>query len=104
MAEPIAIRPDVLAGIRARWPELADPWSTTVLGEMHDLCERYDAEPVAVLPARFGLVVKAITQDGPVVLRSSPDPHGRHQGAVSTALAQLGVSPRIHEFTATEHG
>ena len=103
MCRPIAIRADVLEGIRARWPELAEPWSASVLDELHELCARHRAEPVAVLKARFGLVVKANSPDGMLVLRSSPDPEGRHQGSVSAALAELGVSPRIHEFSASDH-
>lgn len=104
MSAPIAVRPDVLEGIRARWPELAGPWSASVVAELHELCQRYDAKPVGVLPARFGFIVKAMTPDGALALRSSPDPDGRSQGVVAAALADLGVSPRIHEFTVTSHG
>ncbi|BCJ29588.1 phosphotransferase [Actinocatenispora sera] len=104
MFEPIAVSTHVLAGISARWPELAEPWSMSVAGELHELCVRYNAEPIAVLPARFGLVVKANTPDGQIVLRSSPDPNGRHQGAISVALAQIGVSPQVHEVSTTDHG
>lgn len=104
MAEPISIPADVQVAIRARWPALAEPWSTSVIAEFYELCDRYDAEPATVLPARFGLVVKVIAPGGPLILKSSPDPNGRHQGTVSRAFAELGMSPQVHEFTTTEHG
>lgn len=100
----IEVPVDVLREVRARWPELAEPWLTTVGTELRELCDRYDATPIRVMHARFGLVIKAETPTGTLILRSSPDPEGSNQGIVSTALASLGVSPRVHELITTEHG
>ena len=46
MGTPIAVRTDVLAGIRQRWPELATSWSESVVTELQELCQRYEAEPL----------------------------------------------------------
>lgn len=94
----------VLANVRQRWPEIAGFWAQNVETEFQALCDQYRAISCTVLPARYGYVVAIETPDGPLVLRSSPDPHGRDQAAVATALANLGVAPMVHQTLATDHG
>ncbi|GIE32270.1 hypothetical protein Ait01nite_053150 [Actinoplanes italicus] len=94
----------VLANVQRRWPEIADLWAAKVHDEFQGLCERYQATPSSILPARYGFVVAADSPDGPLVFRSSPDPHGSDQAAVATALAKLGAAPTVHEATTTNHG
>ena len=94
----------VLANVRQRWPEIADAWAQHVETEFQALCDQYRATSHTVLPARYGYVVAIDTPNGPLVLRSSPDPHGRDQAAVARALAHLGISPTVHQTLATDHG
>jgi streptomycin 6-kinase len=98
------VPPDVIANVRQRWPEWADLWTNHVDAELSDLCGRYHAESLTVLPARYGFVIAADTPTGPVVMRSSPDPHGPEQAAVAAALAELGIAPRVHETVPADHG
>jgi streptomycin 6-kinase len=95
---------DVLANVRQRWPEVADAWASNVVIEFQALCGQYRATSCTVLAARYGYVVAIDTADGPLVLRSSPDPHGPDQATVATALANLGISPTVHQILATDHG
>ncbi|SDT73609.1 phosphotransferase [Actinoplanes derwentensis] len=104
MTDQFAVPAAVLANIRRRWPDIADPWATHVGAEFQALCERYQATPREVLPARYGFVTAIDTPDGPLVFRSSPDPHGADQAAVAAALANLGAAPRVHEAVAADHG
>ncbi|MFF0378962.1 phosphotransferase [Actinoplanes missouriensis] len=99
-----AVPADVLANVRRRWPEAAESWATQAELQLRELCARYRATPREVLPARYGFVVAVDTADGPLVIRSSPDPHGKDQAAVAVALAELGIAPRVHEAFSTEHG
>jgi streptomycin 6-kinase len=104
MTDQLAVPAAVLANIRRRWPDIAESWATHVEAEFRALCGRYQARPRGVLSARYGFVVAVDTPDGPLVLRGSPDPHGRDQAAVAVALADLGVGPQIHETVTTSHG
>jgi streptomycin 6-kinase len=94
----------VVANIQQRWPDRAHPWASRVEAELRELCTRYKARTLKVLPARYGFVIAADTQHGPIVLRSSPDPHGPEQAAVATALADIGIAPTMHETVVTDHG
>ena len=98
------VPPDVIANVRQRWPGRADQWARQVEDELRELCTRYHAKSVTVLPARYGFVIAADTPGGPIVMRSSPDPHGSEQAAVATALAALGIAPTVHETVSTNHG
>ena len=98
------IPPDVIANVRKRWPDRAGPWANHVEAELRGLCTRYQARSWKVLPARYGFVIATETPNGPVVMRSSPDPHGAEQAAVAGALAQLGIAPTMHETVHTDHG
>ncbi|WP_436522546.1 aminoglycoside phosphotransferase family protein [Actinoplanes sp. HUAS TT8] len=104
MKDQLALPADVLANVQRRWPDLADVWAAKVHEEFQTLCERYQATPRSILPARYGFVAAVDTPDGPLVLRSSPDPRGRDQAAVAVALADLGASPQIHEVVTADHG
>ncbi|BCY05404.1 phosphotransferase [Actinoplanes sp. L3-i22] len=104
MTDQLTLPADVLANVQRRWPDLADVWAAKVHEEFQTLCERYQATPRSILPARYGFVVAVDTPDGPLVLRSSPDPRGHDQAAVATALADLGAAPQIHEAVTTSHG
>jgi streptomycin 6-kinase len=95
---------DVIKNVRQRWPDRADSWANHVDAELRELCGRYRAVSLTVLPARYGFVIAADTPTGPVVMRSSPDPHGPEQAAVSAALAQLGIAPAAYETVPTDHG
>ncbi|MEV4161449.1 aminoglycoside phosphotransferase family protein [Nonomuraea dietziae] len=56
------------------------------------------------MPARYGFVVEAHTDAGPLIMRASPDPNGAFQAGVAMRLAELGVAPRIHEVFQGEAG
>lgn len=90
--------------VRRRWPRRGPAWVRNVLAEFDTACQRHQASPTLVFPARFGLVVAVITPEGPRVLRSSPDPAGALQAQVSVALAALGVGPAVHARWMTPHG
>lgn len=95
---------EILNNVRQRWPDLAATWANNVETELHVLCDRFQATPRAVLSARYGFVVAADSPDGPLVLRSTPDPHGAEQTAVAVALARLGISPAVHHASTNAHG
>jgi streptomycin 6-kinase len=99
-----AVPAEVLANVRQRWPEAADAWASHVQSEFRALCDQYQATPRTVLGARYGYVISVDTPDGPLVLVSSPDPHGPDQAAVAAALANLGISPTVHQTVATHYG
>lgn len=98
------IAPNVVADVRSRWPDRADAWLRCLGDELHELCARYDATPRGVLPARYGYVVAVDSTSGPLVMRASADPNGPHQARVAVRLAQLGVSPAVHETIDTATG
>ncbi|GIF09513.1 aminoglycoside phosphotransferase family protein [Actinoplanes siamensis] len=104
MTDQLTLPAHVLANIQRRWPDIADIWAANVHEEFQTLCDRYQAAPRRILPARYGFVAAVDTPHGPLVLRSSPDPRGREQAAVATALANLGAGPQIHEAVTTDHG
>lgn len=61
--------------------------------------------PLRVLPGRYAFVAIVEARGGDhLVFRASPDPAATDQARVATALAQLGVSPRIHHVWETESG
>lgn len=93
--------PAVVGAVSERWPERGATWAAQVEGELSALCARLQAEPVRVLPARFGLVVEARADGHDLVLRSSPDPAAGDQAAVARALAGLHVAPAVHEIVST---
>jgi streptomycin 6-kinase len=93
-----------MANVRRRWPGAAEPWAAQAEIQLYEICERYRATPREVLSARYGFVVAADTAEGPLVIRSSPDPHGKDQAAVAAALAELAIAPRVHEAFGTEYG
>jgi streptomycin 6-kinase len=95
---------EVLAGVRTRWPDRADPWAERIDAELHELCTRYDATPRRVMPARYGYVLAVDTPDGGLVMRATPDPHGPTQAQVAAALADVGISPTVHESIVTDTG
>lgn len=104
-ARPLPPVPSNVAdAVCQRWPERGPLWLATVHDGLTDLCKRYRAEPVQVMSARYGFVVAVCTPTGPLIMRSSPDPDGGNQAAVSIALADLGVSPRVHELVETNTG
>jgi len=99
-----AVPAHVLANVRQRWPEIADVWASYIQTEFRAICDQYQATPRTVLGARYGYVVAVDTPAGPLVFRSSPDPHGPDQAAVATALANLGISPAVHQTLTSDHG
>ncbi|MBB2945343.1 streptomycin 6-kinase [Actinoplanes lutulentus] len=104
MTDQFVVPAAVLANVRRRWPETAESWAAQVPVQFRAICERYQAIPREVLSARYGFVVAVDATDGPLVIRSSPDPHGRDQAAVSVALANLGTAPPVHEAFSDERG
>jgi streptomycin 6-kinase len=90
--------------VQQRWPERGTAWADQVEDELDELCLRHGATPVRVLPARYGFVVAATSPHGPIVIRSTPDPHGPEQTAVAVALAGLGIAPAVHDYVTTDHG
>lgn len=100
----IQVPANVNEAVHQRWPVLGPTWSKQVIEELTELCDRYQATPQRVLPARYGFVVATDTPNGPLVMRSSPDPAGPIQAKVATALADLGVAPAIHHVATTTTG
>ncbi|MGK5553976.1 phosphotransferase [Actinomadura kijaniata] len=97
--------PDSVAeGVRIRWPDRGSTWLATVEAEFKEICARYAATPVTVLSARYGFVVEVRAKNTSLVIRSSPDPAGAYQAAVSQALAKLGVGPQIYEVAVKPTG
>jgi streptomycin 6-kinase len=100
----VEVPSSVITEVRNRWPHVGRDWAQQVLVEFDDLCSRYRATPVRVLPARFGFVVAVETRDGRIVMRSTPDPAGPAQGAVAKDLAGYGVAPQVHDVFTTDAG
>lgn len=90
------------AQVIRRWPERGRAWAAAVHSELVALGERLDAVEPQVMASRFGFVVAVRTPLGALVLRSCPDPDGAAQAEHSRQLAELGVSPAVHEVFATE--
>jgi len=90
--------------VRARWPGIGARWCEQAERELVELCEHYDARPVAGMRSPYGLVVEVMAGGQPLVFRGSPDPAGVNQGRVATALADLGVGPTVHAFIETATG
>jgi streptomycin 6-kinase len=87
-----------------RWPDRGAQWCAEVEDELVELCARYKAVPISVFRARYGLAVEVEAQGEILVMRSSPDPDGAVQAAVSEALASLGVAPAVREVIVTRSG
>ncbi|BCJ36183.1 hypothetical protein Athai_36860 [Actinocatenispora thailandica] len=100
----LAVPEDVRQQVHRRWPTAGPAWSAVVVNELHELLTEHHATHPQVMPARYGLVVSANTPTGTLVFRSTPDPDGVHQAAVSPALAELDVSPRLHQVRTTDTG
>lgn len=95
---------NVAEAVCQRWPDRGYAWRVAVGDELAALCARYDARPVAVMQARYGLVLAADTRSGPLVFRGSPDPDAIGQAQIAGALADLGVAPKLHEVEETMTG
>lgn len=104
MTLKVAIPASVADSVRNRWPDTGERWCTEVLSEFDALCTQYHAIPIRVLPARFAFVVSVETATGHVVFRSTPDPAGLAQAAVSQAIAERGIGPDLLDVFATETG
>lgn len=104
MGDPVSVPTDVAAAVKARWPDIGQRWCSAVADEFADISARYGASPIAVLPARYGLVVAVEVGRDTLVMRSSPDPDGMIQSQVSIALGALGTAPQIYEVQATDTG
>ncbi|MBB4687400.1 phosphotransferase [Amycolatopsis jiangsuensis] len=97
--------PEVLASsVRARWPDRADAWLTTIGPELDALTRQHSATPQRVLPARYAFVVSATSPSGPLIFRATPDPQALKQAVVAKALGRLDVGPKIHLTTSTDTG
>ncbi|WP_435582553.1 phosphotransferase [Amycolatopsis thermoflava] len=97
--------PDKLANsVRARWPDRADTWLTSIGPELDELTRQHSATPQRVLPARYAFVVSATSPHGPLIFRASPDPAALDQATVAEALGRLDVGPKIHVTSSTNTG
>lgn len=94
----VSLPPSVARAVRARWPRRAEHWCVEVGSEFRQLCDRYDAVPLAVMPARYAFVVSVQAGHGLLILRGSPDPEGANQAQVAQSLSALEVAPRVHEI------
>jgi streptomycin 6-kinase len=105
MAElAVSLPPDVARAVSERWPDRAGQWCVDVAPEFQQLCHRYDAVPLAVMPGRYAFVVSVGTRHGSLIMRASPDPDGPNQAQVAQSLAALGIAPRVHEVLTTSIG
>ena len=100
----IRLPAEVAASVRRRWPERGEIWTRHVVDELYEHCARYNAQPLHVLPARYGLVVAVDTPTGPLVMRATTDPAGPIQAEFARAHAKLGIGPAVHEIISTETG
>ncbi|OXM70798.1 MULTISPECIES: aminoglycoside phosphotransferase family protein [Amycolatopsis] len=97
--------PDKLANsVRARWPDRADTWLTSISSELDELTHQHSATLQRVLPARYAFVVSATSPHGPLIFRASPDPAALDQATVAEALGRLDIGPKIHLTTSTDTG
>ncbi|MFJ8815822.1 phosphotransferase [Amycolatopsis thermoflava] len=97
--------PDKLASsVRARWPDRADAWLTSIGPELDELTRQHSATPQRVLPARYAFVVSATSPRGPLIFRASPDPAALDQATVAEALGRLDIGPKVHLTTSTDTG
>lgn len=94
---PLDVPDNVARDVLARWPTRGQEWLAAAAAEVIALCDRYSAQPVRVLPARFALVVAASTADRSIVVRSTADPHGPKQAIAAEVLAELGIGPAVHD-------
>ena len=100
----VSVPADVAAAVSARWPDIGQRWCSAVADEFAHISARYGASPIAVLPARYGLVVAVDAKRNRLVMRSSPDPDGMIQARVAIALGDLGAAPQIYEVQETDTG
>lgn len=94
---PLDVPNNVARDVLARWPARGPAWLAAAAAEVTALCERYSAQSVRVLPARFALVVVASTADRSIVVRSTADPHGPKQAIAAEVMAEIGIGPAVHD-------
>lgn len=106
MADQLAVSlpSNVARALIDRWPVRAKQWRMDVSSEFRQLCHRYGAVPLAVIPARYAFVVSAESRRGPLIMRASPDPDGPSQAQAAQSLAEIGVAPRVHEVMTSQAG
>lgn len=92
----------VVRDVRARWPDRAREWESSVSEEFRQLCLKYEARQLHVFTARYGFVASVETPRSRLVLKSTPDPAGPRQAAAAIELARLGVGPTVHEVARSE--
>ncbi|MEU4674479.1 tyrosine-type recombinase/integrase [Amycolatopsis sp. NPDC023774] len=95
--ERVAVPNDVTRAVCSRWPARGELWASAAEREFAELCRSYDAQPQKVLAARYGLVVAVKTPNGPLIMKSIPDPVGALQARAAQRLAMLGVAPAVHQ-------
>jgi streptomycin 6-kinase len=95
---------EVTTNIHRRWPGRGAVWVQDVTRQLDRLCARYEAEPLHLMPARFGLVVAVTSPRGPLIMKSTPDPAGPAQAAFTRRFADLGMAPNVHEVVTTATG
>jgi streptomycin 6-kinase len=100
----VKVPAELARSVRARWPDRAERWLAHVEPELDELCRFHSATPQNVLPARYALVVSAVTADGPRIFRATPDPEATAQATVAAALGKLGIAPTIHAAITTDTG
>jgi streptomycin 6-kinase len=104
MTATIELPGELSTNIHNRWPGHGAAWVHGVMRQLHRLCARYEAEPLHLMPARFGLVVAVSSPRGPLIMKSTPDPAGPVQAAVARHFADLGMTPTVHEVVTTVTG
>lgn len=100
----LSVPHEVAVAASQQWPDIGPLWVAAVESELVELCRRYEGQPVSVMAARYGFVVAVDASAGPLVMRATPDPAGVNQATVLTALAGLGVAPKVHESFSTNTG
>ncbi|MFF4598114.1 tyrosine-type recombinase/integrase [Amycolatopsis sp. NPDC001319] len=95
--ERVAVPREVTRAVCSRWPTRGELWSSSAEREFAELCRSYEAQPQKVLAARYGLVVSVETPNGPLIMKSTPDPAGALQARAAQRLAMLGVAPAVHQ-------
>lgn len=95
---------ELITNIHNRWPGLGTVWVQDVVRQLDRLCAQYEAEPLHLMPARFGLVVAVTSPRGPLIMKSTPDPTGPVQAAFARRFAELGMAPTVHEVVTTATG
>lgn len=92
---------EVVEAVSERWPELVSAWLENAPDELAQISHRYQGTYVRTFDARYGFVVEVETASGPLVLKSTPDPHGMEQAEVLRSLSRVGVGPHVYEIIRT---